>query len=166
MSESVQIANKLKIYEKGIFDLNELYKLIKSWLAIEGYGDEEKTFREVSYVERFKAIGKQIEAKWKAEKLVNDYISYAMTITFNIIGLNEIEIEQQGRKVKMHKGTITIRISSELILDRQNKWKSDFFRKLYENFIIKDRIEAHKINLYNKTYSLHDEIKAYFQMLG
>ena len=32
------------IKDKGIFDMGELYSLIKEWLTWEGYGDEKKTF--------------------------------------------------------------------------------------------------------------------------
>ena len=164
MSDSITIANKLKVQEKGIFNLDELYKGIKAWLDFEGYGSQEKTFREESYVERIKGDTKQIEIKWKAEKIINQYISYVITITYNISGLEDIEIEQEGRKIKSNKGMVIINISSKIILDRQNSWKSNFFRKIYENFIIRDKIEAHKLDLYNKTYTLQNEIKTYFDM--
>jgi len=164
MSDSITIASRLKVYERGIFNLDELYKAIKGWLVFEGFGDHEKTFREESYVERIKGDAKQIEIKWKAEKLINEYISYVLTITYNINGLTEIEIEQDGRKIKMNKGLVIIFISSKIILDRQDKWKSDFFRSIYENLIIREKIEAHKEDLYNKTYKLQNELKAFFDM--
>lgn len=164
MSESVSIAEGLKIAHTGIFDMEELYKLVKWWLELKGYGSEDKTFREEKYTERIKGDAKNIDIRWKAEKIINDYVSYVMTITFQTIAMGEVEIEQEGRKVKVNSGKITVKMDSKVVLDRQDKWKSDFFRNLYQNFIIKDRIDAHCGDLYNHTYTIHDEIKAFFEM--
>ena len=163
MSEKVSIAST-QIKHKGIFDMGELYKVMKSWLDEKGYGDEEKSFREELYVERIKGASKQIEIRWKAEKAQGEYFSHIIKVTFLIAGLTEVEIEQDGIKLGTNKADVTIKISSDMVKDRKNKWKIDFFRKIYEDLIIDKRIEEYWDGFYGKTYGFIDEIKGYLQL--
>ena len=153
------------IKDKGIFDMSELYSLIKEWLTWEGYGDEKKTFHEEVYVERIKGDSKQIEIKWRAEKFMGPYISHIITITFNIIGMQEIEIEIDGKKIGTNKLDLSLKMNAEVITDREKKFaKRKFIKKLYENYIMKERIAASENLLNSKAYTLADEIKGYLEL--
>lgn len=153
------------IKDKGIFDMSELYSLIKEWLTWEGYGDEKKTFHEEAYVERIKGDSKQIEIKWKAEKFMGPYISHVINITFNIIGMKEVEIEMDGKKIGTNKLDLSLKLNAEIITDRQKKFtKRKLIKRLYENYIIKERISASKGLLNAKAYTLADEIKGYLEL--
>ena len=153
------------IKDKGIFDMSELYILIKEWLSWEGFGDEKQTFQEEAYVERIKGDSKQIEIKWRAEKFLGPYISHVINITFNIVGMQDIEIEIDGKKIGTNKLDLALRIDAEIITDRQEKFKKKkFLKKLYENYIIKERISASKGLLNSKAYTLADEIKGYLEL--
>jgi hypothetical protein len=153
------------IKDKGIFNMNELYSLIKEWLVWEGYGDERKTFQEEVYVERIKGDSKQIEIKWRAEKFLGPYISHIINITFNIVGMQDIEIEIDGKKIGTNKLDLSLKMNAEVITDRQEKFKKKrFLKKLYENYIVKERISASHGLLNAKAYTLADEIKGYLEL--
>jgi len=153
------------IKDKGIFDMGELYSLIKEWLTWEGYGDEKKTFQEEIYVERIKGDSKQIEIKWRAEKFMGPYISHTINITFNILGMKDIELEIDGKKIGTNKLDLSLKMNAEVTTDRQDKFKKrKFIKKLYENYIIKERISASKGLLSGKAYTLADEIKEYLEL--
>ncbi|MCD4760080.1 hypothetical protein K8R33_04285 [archaeon] len=163
MSETINLVT-ISIKDKGIFDLDELYKVMKRWLDREGYGNEEKNFKEELYVERIKGDSKQIEIRWVGEKIGSDYFSNRIKINFLIINLKEIEIEIDGKKIPMKKGQIKLDIKSDLVKDRQNKWQSDFFRKIYENTIVNKRIDDYWGYYYGKTNSFIDEIKEFLEL--
>ena len=152
------------IKHKGIFSLDELYKAIKEWLNFEGYGDESKTFIEDLYVERIKGDSKQIEIRWKAEKFAGEYFCNVIKITYYVLGLQDVEIEIDGRKIGTQKLDLTLKLSAELVRNRQDKFKSDFIRNLYEKYIIKERINDAEGALYNKAYGLADEIKRFLEL--
>ncbi len=152
------------IKHKGVFSLDELYKAIKEWLNFEGYGDETKTFIEDLYVERIKGDAKQLEIRWKAEKFIGEYFSNVIKISFYVLGLQDVEMEVEGRKIGSQKADLTLKISAELVSNRQDKFKNDFIRDLYEKFIIKDRIDDSAGALYNKAYGLADEIKRFLEL--
>ncbi|MBT3395380.1 hypothetical protein HOA59_03525 [archaeon] len=164
MSESIPICSGLKLKWKGPFDMDELYKSIKYWLDYNGYGDERKSFKEERYVERSKGDSKQLEIGWKAEKQVGDYFSYVIELTYFVIGLKKIKIQKDGKEFTTSQADLELRLSAKLVKDPKNKWKNEIMRGFYERFIIPQRIEDHKIALYQKIYSLHDEIKTFLEL--
>lgn len=163
MSKSISVVST-KIKDKGIFDMNELYKVVKRWLDFHQYGDESKTFKEELYVERIKGDSKQIEVRWKAERFSSDYFSNVVTITFLILGLKEVEIELDNKKIPTQKAELELRINAKLVKDRQDKWKSDTLRKIYDNTIVSKRIDEYWVKLYNEINGLINEIKAFLEL--
>ncbi len=153
----------IKIKDKGIFNLGDLYSMMKHWLDLNGFGDETKSFREEKYVERIKGDSKNIDIRWKAEKIINDYFSCVIKIEIMVLGLKEVELEIEGRKISTNKAEISISIKSDLITDRQKKWHP-FLKRIYENTIIKDRISSYKEYYYNKTYSFAEAIKEFLEI--
>lgn len=164
-ADSMTVSKGLKIKWKGLFNFDELYKRMKYWLDYKGYGDETKTFKEEKYLERIKAEGKEINIRWKAEKIVNDYFSFVINITFVLPFLQSVQIEKEGKKISANKGSMTITLGADLIKNRSGKFSKDsVIKKIYENFIIKSRIDSQAIDLYEQLYKLHDDIKAFLEM--
>ena len=159
---SINVA-KMKTKGKGVFDMGELYQNMKFWLDFQGYGDHEKTFKEEKYVERIKGDSKQIEIRWRAEKEVNEYVSYVINVSFFILGLKSAEIEKDGKKIGTQKGEVEMRFGADVILDRKGTW-NPFFRSIYNKFIIPERIDAHKTELYDKVYTFYNEVKSYLDI--
>ncbi len=156
-----KVCSGLKLKWKGIFDFDDLYQKMKFWLDFYGFGDENSSFKEEKYVQRLKGDSKQIEIRWKGEKIINDYFSYVITITFFALGLKDIKVEEDGKQIGKNTGEIEMRFSAHLVTNRQGKWKKDgLMKKIYESYIIKDRIEQNTIDLYEMTYNFRDEIKA------
>ena len=162
MSEELDVVS-MSVKHKGIFDMTELYQNIKTWLDYKGFGDHENSFREQKYTERIQGEDKQLEIKWKAEKIINSYFSHIIEITFFVTGLKSIEIEEEGKKIGTNVGNIVIKFKAKVVLDRQGKWNS-FFKSIYDKFIIRERIEENQNELYGKIYSLYNEVKTYLNM--
>jgi hypothetical protein len=165
MPDSIGII-KTTIKDKGVFDVKELYKVMKRWLDVQGYGDETKGFKEEFYVERIKGDVKQLEVKWRAEKTMSDYFSNVITIKILIAAMKNVEIEIEGKKIPTFKSNLRIDIKSVLVKDRQGKFKSDFFRNIYDNTIVRDRVDRYWGYSYGKTNSFIDEIKTYLELRG
>ena len=164
-AEKFTISKGLKVKWKGIFDLKDLYRKMKFWLDFQGYGDERSNFIEEQYIEKIKGNAKNFEIRWRGEKKVSDYFSFVISLTFLVLGMQEIEIESEGKKLPMHKGEVEIKFTAELVKNSSGKWKKDsYMRKFYERFVVRDRIEDYKIELYKKLYQFHEEVKTYLQI--
>ena len=146
---------------KGVFDFDKLYKVIKRWMDFEGYGDEMDGFNEKKYKERIQAGGaKMYEIVWEGKKEVSSYFTFVMEITFLLLGVKEIEVEMDGKRVKMNKGEVEMRFNTYVISNANENFKDDsWFIRIYENWVIRDRLEQYKINLYKKFMKLQDVIK-------
>lgn len=164
-ADKINIVSGLKLKWGGNIDVGDFYSKLKLWLFNQGYGDEMKNFKEVKYLQRIKADGKEIDVKWVGEKNINDYFANMITITMSITRMRDAEVMINERKVKMNNANIEIKLTADLIKNRAGKWdKESFMKKMYENFVIKDKIEQNKIGLYQKIYSLHDEVKNFFDL--
>ena len=60
----------------------------------------------------------------------------------------------------MNKGDLQISISSKILRDWKNNWTSETMQNIYEKFIIKQRLESYKTELFSKTYAFQDDLKA------
>ena len=164
MQNKISIVPTIKLKRKAIFSMDDLYKNVKHWFDYEGYGDQTKSFIEEKYVERMKGDSKLLEIQWEAQKNETDYVTFVIRIGFFVLGLKDAEIEVGGKKIGTQKGEVEMSIKSFILTDRKKRWNSKLMQNLYEKYIIKDRIEDYKTDLYSKTYSLHDEIKNYLEM--
>ena len=86
-------------------------------------------------------------------------------IKFFVIDLTEIEVEKDGKKIKMDKCEVEIEFSSKLIRNANKAWDEDnLMFKLYERYIVGDKTEQFKIELYKDTNKLMDEVKNFFNL--
>ena len=165
MSEKEYIIKDLKLRYVGIFDFADLYKKMKGWLEFNGYGDALKNFKEEKYVERVKPDGKQIEIAWVGKREVSDYFNNIIEVTFFVIGLQKVDVEEDGKKIGTNKGDIELKFNAYLVKDSKNKFHDrPFVRRIYEKYLIKDAIEQYKIDLYTKANGFYDEVRSYLNI--
>jgi len=163
MSEKDIIVPLIKIKERSIFSLDELYKMLLYWFNVHRYDLQETEYRDND-------IGggkKNVEIKWYAEKKINDYFKFVIETSFLILGLEDVEVEQEGTKVKSNRGEIEFNIRSSIVKDFDNKWETGimrFLRGTYDKFIIKSRIEGYEKELYEEVYAYMDEIKVFLNL--
>lgn len=165
MPKEDSIIKDSKVKYKGIIDLKLIYKKLREWLMREGYSDPCNE-GEKKYSERIKPTGKQMEIVWESKKKEEvGYFTLQIKIEFFINNLNEVEVEKDGRKIKLDSGEFEVKFSSNLIRNADGKWDEDSFMfKIYERFIIKDKIDQFKIVLYKDTNKLIDEVKNFFNL--
>lgn len=152
----------VKIKKDGIVDFNELYRSTKKFLEDYGWANEEEL--ETKYIERIKPGGvKQLEVAWEGQKDAGGFFKYILKVTFLVIGMTEVEVQQGNIKRKLQKGSFEIRIDSWI--ETSEKWdKISGLKKIYLNTVVPKRLEEYKIDLYGKSYKLHSFIKTFMGM--
>ncbi len=154
---------KRKLRHKGIFDFKETYNFGYSWLTDNDYDLTEK-----NYTEKVTDRGKEVVIEWEALRKISDYFRFQIKANWRVLGMNDIEVEEEGKKVGMQKGDVTIRFSGILIKDYENRWEGNpffkFLRGLYERYIIRSRIEKYEDKLFGEVDELIAEMRAFLAL--
>ncbi len=155
------ISNKVK--QSGIFNFKELYKFAYTWLS-----DEEYFVSEDKYSEKIAGDSKEIEITWKAERKISDYFKFSLKIDWFITGLKEIEVERLGKKTKMNKGDVEIKVSGFLVKDYESRWETSgimkFLRGIYDQYIIRARVEQYEDKIAGEVEEFLSQIKSFLML--
>ncbi len=164
MSEKDKIIEQ-KVKRSGVFDFKEVYQFVYRWLNEEDYTVEER-----KYIEEVTGDAKKVEIQWIATKKVSDYFKNEMKLGWRIIGMTSVEVEQDGKKVKMNKGNFELKITGNLVKDWGSTWEKSpfmkFLRGTYDRYIIEGRIKHYEIKLYTDVDDLTEQLKAFLTVEG
>ena len=104
-----------------------------------------------------------LSIKWEGEKKQSHYVKSLYSIELGIEGRTPVEIVKDGKKQKMTKATVKIKIASKMITDYDEKWEETEFRKMYEKFhdkfIVSAHVRKHKKEIEAWTAQLFDAYK-------
>ncbi len=154
----INLLDKQKIKWEGITDFGELYKYMKLWLEDNKYANE-KTL-EKKYIERVKGDKKQIEIAWESQKKKSDFFVYHIDTLFLILGMGDVEIDQDGIKRKMQKAVFEIQISS--YLESTKAWDDlKGLQKWYYEYVMRKRINDYLGELYDKSMGYFSYVKKF-----
>jgi hypothetical protein len=154
-----------KVKRSGIFDFKEVYQFAYRWLTGEDYDvNEEK------YIEEVQTDAKKIEIKWVAEKKISDYFKIELKLEWRIVGMKDVEVERDGKRIKANSGTFEVKITGSLIKDYQSEWDVNpsykFLRGIYEKWIIEGRIRQYEAKTFGEVEDLAEQIKAFLTVEG
>lgn len=141
MSQKI-IAYKGKVKHTGLFDFKSLYEFLYDDLIDEGYVPHES-----KYYEKDKGDVKEVEIDWSAEKKISDYFVMQIKAFWIVLNMKDVEVEKDGRKIKMQTGIVEINVQGLLIKDPNDQWEKQpwkLLRKIYDNYIIYKRIEQYE----------------------
>ncbi len=154
-----------KLKHKGVFDLELIYNKLMKWLINEGYSDPVRS-GEKKYAEKVKPNGKQVEILWESSKEEEGgFFLVKIKVSFYVTGLNEAEVESNGKMIKLDRASIEMRFSSSVTTNAKGEWdETSFFYKIYKKYIVRDKIEEIKIECYKDTNDLISEVKSFLSL--
>jgi len=155
-----------KIKNTGPVNFKEFYRFCYDWLT-----DETNLIvAEEKYVEKMTGESKNIDISWNAWRKITDYFKFEIKITWRIIGLKDIEVQKDGRKIKLNEGAIEIKVKASLVRDYKGKFEKSAFNKflrgIYEKWVIPSRVEQFEDKLIGDVDEFLDQAKAYLDLEG
>ena len=165
MTEKKQIFSS-KVKYDGIFSFPEFYKFCYDYLT------EEFGFyiAESKYSEKITGDAKEIKIEWEGERKITDYFKYAIKVDFTILGLKNVEVQRERKKIQTNKGVVEINTKGILVSDYEGKYNTSptlrFFRGVYEKWIIPSTIEQIEEKLVSHCDGFLGEAKAYLDLEG
>jgi len=157
-----------KIKYNGIFSFKDFYKFCYDWLQEEtGFED---TLSEDKYGEKISGNAKEINVEWSGRSKLTDYFRFDIKVTFKVLGLQEVEVEQGGAKVKTNKGSVEVSVKGTLVRDYEGKFETTPFNKalrgMYEKWIISSRIDQFEGKIAGDCDEFIGQAKAYLDLEG
>jgi hypothetical protein len=155
-----------KIKYEGLFDFKEFYRFCYQWVAEEMQLDTV----EDKYSEKISGDSKGIKIEWTGTRKVTDYFKYSVGIKFEIMNLTNVEITQNGRKIKMNNGSVEVKVKGTLIRDYEGKFEKTaskkFMRSIYEKWVISSRVEQFETKLISDCNEFLAQAKAFLDLEG
>ena len=151
----------------GFFQFSDFYKFCYDWLIEE---TELEIFSEDKYKEKLIGDAKDIEIKWTGIREVTDYFKFQVEVKFDVKGLKNVEVTQEGKKVKMNQGRVKVEVKGILVRDYKGKFETNafykFWRGIYEKWVIPSRIEQFEARLAGDCNEFLNQAKAYLDLEG
>jgi hypothetical protein len=160
MSERKLVVDQLKFSYDGLFNVSEIFTLISDWFYDKGYDWYEKMNQEHVTPE-----GKQIRIILKPWKKLTDYYKSVIRMKIHFLDIEDIEIDQGGKSLRLNKGQIKIIFDGYLISDYENKWTDQPFRWmlsfLLERYFYRSHFRKGQTWVESDIEDLHQRIKSY-----
>jgi hypothetical protein len=156
--------NKFKFV--GVFDLNAFYNFVYMWLQENKY----VIIEEKGYTEKIKPNGKEVEIHWECRKKVSDYFRFMLKLDWLVLGMTTVEVEENGQKIKMNKGSLEIIFTGYLEKDYEHRWEtsavSKFLRGLYDRYVVRGVIEQYEEQVMMEVDEVNAQCKSYLSLEG
>jgi hypothetical protein len=165
MAEKDKIFSSKVKYE-GLMDFKEFYKFCYQWLLEETVLD----LVEGKYAEKISGDSKGIDVEWTGTRKITDYFKFQIDVKFKVLNLTNVEITQDGKNIKMNKGSVEVGIKGTLVRDYDGKFEKTssqkFMRSIYEKWIIYSRIKEYEGKLVEDCNEFLSQAKAFLDLEG
>lgn len=163
MAERELIVDHLRVEYEGLFDATELYRLIDLFFRDKGYDK-----RDLKNIEKVRPEGKYVEIELMPWKKTTDYFKNEIKIRIIMQNLKEVEVEKDGRKIRLNQGKLNIVFDGYFTTDYEHRWEQKpsyfFIRTLFDKFFFSSYTDKYKGVLVHDTNTLITDIKTFLNL--
>lgn len=136
----------LHIKHRGFFNYSELLQAIRQWYV----DDDFTSINMPSFRQKFPSpTGIDNEIEITGYKKVTEYVMFHVNVFIRVYNMRDIEIIQDGKKIKLQDGQVIVRVMTTLELDWQNRFQGpprwqkflSVLDDFYRNYIMKYKIQ-------------------------
>ena len=160
MGEKKVVVRDLTLSYEGLFNLEELYYVMDIWMR-------EKWWEKRERVHDFydSPTGKQLVLDMEPWKKVTDYHRGWLKINVVAKDLKAVEVERDGKKIKVMKGKINFNFAGWLVTDYWGRWDNKpilfFMKTLFERYPLKMWHSKYTKLIRDDVYELYNTVKAF-----
>lgn len=147
----------------GIFSYKEFFRIMDVWFRDKFYDKYEKRNEEFQNPDG----SKNIEMEFVPWKKYTDYYKGMIKIEMQITKMKEVEIEKDGKKVRLNKGSISFKMTGYLVVDYENKWNktvSYFIRDIFDKFVNRRITKKYHDILFDDCNDLYNNLTSYINI--
>lgn len=173
--EAIPVTSFTVNFKKEVFKLEDLYKVMHEWLIENGYATrDDASFPEKYFLHKIGPSGKEIWVRWRLQNRSaiswgdQEFWRFDLDMDMHVLGLQDVEVMVDNKKVKGNMGEVEVNVSSYLIMDAEKKWKEKPllkpFRNFYFNRVIRGKRDLLIKKLYTDTFNFRDAINNYLRL--
>lgn len=163
MTERKLVVDHLKFSYEGLFNAEELFNVISAWFFEKGWDWYEKMNQE-----QITPDGKQIRIVLEPWKNISDFYKLIMNIKLNMIDVKEVEVEHEGRNLKLNQGLVRITFDAYVAGDRKDQWKDKtiywFLGTILGKYFFREHFDKAEAWVKSDVDDLHNKIKNYLNV--
>ncbi len=163
MSEVKLVIDGKTLEYEGLFDAQEMYKLIDHFFWQRGFDK-----REIHNLEKVRESGKYVELELQPYKKISDYAKIIVRMFIRMFDVKEVEVELDGQKVRLNQGRILIIFDGFLETDYENRWENKpiyiFIRTVFDKFIYKSYTDKFEGMLEDEVGQLVTQLKSFLNL--
>lgn len=161
MGEKQKYIVKTFSYE-GLLNYRELFRILDVWFREKFYDKFEKRNEQYMTPE-----GLCLETEFTPWKKTTDYYKIIIKVELTGTNLKEVEVDAQGKKIKMHQGRISIKLTGYLVVDYEGRWGKPvlyFLRDMYDKYIYWRITKKYIEMVLDDVNNLYNHLRAYLNM--
>jgi hypothetical protein len=159
-------SDPLLVRYKGVFDFEGLYRMMHAWIINKRFLFHEDRYKDKVYT----PFGNELEIDWSAEKKVTEFVKEYVEIKFHLWDFAEVEVMKDGKKMKMTKSRMEIRLDVKMELDYTGRfakgkpWEAKLGEFYMHKIIYWDWRIKYADALTYSLYDLHAKIKKFLNL--
>lgn len=144
---------KMEVKNTSTFIFKQLYVALHDFLYEEGFasGVDDKFPEKFYWESRAQKGGKEYWVWWRfCKPQPNGMANFLIDIDFHGVGVRDVEIMYQGKKIKANKGKLEVIIRGKLELDPGDKFKNSnigWLRDIFVNRFWRKERDALRVDL-------------------
>ncbi|MBS3165357.1 hypothetical protein J4439_08060 [Candidatus Woesearchaeota archaeon] len=165
-----EFPHQLTLIYGGVFHYKYLYMAAYDWITEHGwraYEEDDKV--ETLYAEDHDARGRKVWIWWRLQKGGDSsYYHYFLDVNFLGLGVTDVEVVKDGKKVHAQKGELDIIIRPWIEVDYGGRWAKHWllknFNDLFQKRVFKGDIEQREVEMLREVYQFHGMLKKTLEM--
>jgi hypothetical protein len=157
------VADHMTISYKGLFSIQELYRLLDFWFMEKGY-----TKHELRAEEQVGPEGRNVYLNKEPYRKISDYLKNVIRCEVYCNNVKEVEIERDGRKIRLNQGECNVIITGYLVSDYEKKWEKNavfyFIRGVFDKYVWRHHTYKGESGLVDECTHLYAQVKAFLNL--
>lgn len=163
MSEKLIVVDKERLSYEGVFEMQGLIDVMKTWASNKGY-----FFLEKRHGEALKPEGKWVDLDLEPFKKFTDYAKSIIKVRVQLQDVRDVVVERDGKKMKVQEGKIQIGFDGILETDYEHRWETKplfyVIRTIFEKYVFTPFISGFERGVREDLMLLKNNIKSYLNL--
>ena len=155
-----------------VVNIKAVYTMMHEWFVEEEFCGDDDDFPEVYVRDRnSQKRGKEILVLWRLKKEPFGVTFYKrrFDVLIKMAGIKDMDIMQAGRKFRVQRGMLEIKVWSSLEYDSEMKWRNHwllkYFLKIYVERLNTKEFDVHRWEVMRDSEAFQKAIKDYLNMV-